>query len=88
MGMMNRIVEYVRQKGECSLGEIEVQLDIPIWKQYVLARAYKDFFQDIRLERSRWRLTAIKEPVVVPLTTQNALSHSLKEGRRGRSAMR
>ena len=77
MGLMNRIVEYVRQKGECSLGEIEVQLNIPIWKQYVLARAYKDFFLDVRLERSRWRLTTLKEPVIVPLTSQDALSHSL-----------
>jgi len=77
MGLMNRLVEYVRQRGECSLGEVEVQLGIPVWKQYVLARAYRDFFQDVRLERSRWRLTVIKEPVVVPLTSQNSLTHSL-----------
>jgi len=81
MGLMNRLVEYVRQRGECSLGEVEVQLGIPIWKQYVLARAYRDFFHDVRLERSRWRLITIKEPVVVPLTSQNSLTHSLTEER-------
>ena len=79
MGLMNRLVEYVRQRGECSMGEVEVQLGVPIWKQYVLARAYRDFFQDVRLERSRWRLTAIKEPVVVPLTAQDSLSLSLTQ---------
>jgi len=79
MGPMNMLVEYVRQRGECSLGEVEVPIGIPIWKQYVLARAYRDFFQDIRLERSQWRLIAIKEPVVVPLTSQNSLTHSLTQ---------
>ena len=75
MGLMNRLVEYVRHRGKCFLGEVEVQLGMPIRKQYVLARAYRDFFQDVILERSRWRLIAIKEPVVVPLTSQNSLSH-------------
>jgi len=74
MGLMNRLVEYVRQRRECSLGEVEVQLGIPVWKQYVLARAYRDFFQDVRLERSRCRLIVTREPVVVPLTSQNSLS--------------
>jgi len=77
MGLMNMLVEYVRQRGECSLGEVEVQIGIPIWKQYALARAYRDFFQDVKLEHSRWRFTVIKEPVMVPLTTQNSLTHSL-----------
>ena len=69
-------------------GEVEVQPGIPIWKQNVLARAYRALFQDVRLERSRWRLTAAKEPVVVPLTSQNSLSHSLSQKRKERSAMR
>jgi len=43
MGLMNRLVEYVRQRGGMLSGEVEVQLGIPIWKQYVLARAYRDF---------------------------------------------
>jgi hypothetical protein len=79
MALMNRIVEYVREKGDCSLGEIEVQLNIPVWKQYVLARAYRDFFHDVKLERSRWRHLSVKEPVVTPLTSQDALSHSLSK---------
>jgi len=85
---MNRLVEYVRPRGECSLGKIEVQLGIPVWKQYVLARAYRDFFQDVTLERSRWRLITIKEPVVVPLTSQNSLSHSLTQKSPAGSAMK
>ena len=55
-------------------------MGIPLWKQYVLARAYGDFFQDVRLERSRWRLTAAKEPVVVPTNlSEFSLSLSLTE---------
>jgi len=77
MGLVNRLVEYVRQRGECSMGEVEVQLGIPIWKQNVLARAYRALFQDVRLERSRWRLTVVREPVMTPLTSQDILSHSL-----------
>jgi len=53
MGLMNRLVEHVRQAGEGSLRKVEIQLSIRIWKQYVLAEAYRNFFQDVRLERSR-----------------------------------
>jgi len=53
MGLMNRLVEHVRQVGEGSLRKVEAQLGIPIWKQYVLAKAYGNFFQDVRPERSR-----------------------------------
>jgi len=37
MGLMNRLVKYVRQRGECSLGEVEVQLGIPIWNLSVIS---------------------------------------------------
>jgi hypothetical protein len=73
MGLMNRITTYVRQKDECSLGEIEIQLDIPIWRQYVLARAYGDFFDDVKLIKSRWRLVTMKEPTIVPVVSQECL---------------
>lgn len=48
-----------------------------------VARAYRDFFHDVKLERSRWRLLSVKEPVVTPLTSQNSLSLSLKKSSRG-----
>jgi len=62
-------------------GEVEAQLGIAVWKQYVLARAYTDFFQDVKLKRSRWELTITKEPAATLLTSQNSLSHTKKNAK-------
>jgi hypothetical protein len=77
LGMMNRIAELVRGKGECSLGEIEIELNISIWKQYELDRAYREYFKDVRLVKGSWQLITAKEPLIVPLNRQDTLSHSL-----------
>jgi len=76
IGAMNRIVGYVRDKGQASMGEIEVQLSVSVWKQYELYRAYREFYQDIRLAKGYWRTLALKEPVVIPLVSQDSLSHT------------
>lgn len=73
MATMSKLVAYVRQKDECSMGEIDIQLGISTWKQYTLYRAFKEFFPDVELYRSRWRLRLLPEPVVVPMVQQETL---------------
>jgi hypothetical protein len=34
--LMQRIDSYLQNKMECSMGEIEEELGIPVWKQYVI----------------------------------------------------
>ena len=74
MATMSRLVAYVRQKEDCSMGEIDIQLGISTWKQYALFRAFKEFFPDVELMRSRWRLRLIPEPTVVPIVAQDTLT--------------
>lgn len=73
LAQMNRIATYVRGKFECSMGEIDIELGIPVWKQYVLYRSFKEFFPDVELRRSRWRNKMLGEPVVVPMVSQETL---------------
>jgi len=74
LATMNRIVAYVRNKFEASMGEIDIALGIPVWKQYVLARSFREYFPDVVLSRSRWRNRVLTEPTVVPASRQNTLS--------------
>jgi hypothetical protein len=74
MADMNRIAAYVRDKGECSMGEISLQLDIPVQRQYVLHRAYKRFFLDLELRRGDWRTKLVPENAVTPKISQDVLS--------------
>jgi len=74
MALMNKVSNYLWNKMECSMGEIDIQLGIPVWKQYVIYRSFKEYFPDLVLERSRWRIRPIQEHVVVPSTTQDTLS--------------
>jgi hypothetical protein len=77
IALMNRIVAHVRDKGgDVSMGEIELEVHVPVWKQYWLARAYRDYFLDIRLEESRWEINAVKGNGIVPPQTQDILSHT------------
>jgi len=74
MARVNRLVTFVRSKGECSMGEVEVELGIPMSTQYAIARGYKEFFPDIRLRRSTWMVVPVEAPVAVPLVRQDNLS--------------
>jgi hypothetical protein len=58
MGVMGRIAAYIRDKGECSMGEVEIQLYVPAWKQYWLYRTFKEFYKDVELKRGTWRFKA------------------------------
>jgi hypothetical protein len=71
---MARITSYVVQKGECTLGEIELELHIPISTQYELYRAFKEHYPMVELVRSRWRYKELKELVPAPQTRQDILS--------------
>jgi len=73
MGKWNTIVAYVRKRGECSMGEIEVELGYSWGEQYGLFGAFKDYAKDIILTRRRWHLVTITEPVIVPATPQEIL---------------
>ena len=73
MATMSKLVAYVRQKEDCSMGEIDIQLGISTWKQYALFRAFKEFFPDVELTRSRWRLRLLSEPTIVPIVKQDTL---------------
>jgi len=55
MGVMKRIADYVRDKFECSMGQVEIELYIPAWKQYWLYRTFKEFYKDVELKRGTWR---------------------------------
>lgn len=74
MGLMNRLAAYVREKGDCSMGEVEIELSVKAWKQYWLHRTFGDFFPDVDLRRGRWFLKPIAENTQVPLVTQDVLS--------------
>jgi hypothetical protein len=74
MGIMSRIADYVRQKGEVSMGEVELQLYVPGWKQYVVHRMYGRMFPDVELYRGTWHLRPIPPETVVPPLAQDTLS--------------
>ena len=56
------------------MGEIEEELGIPLQKQYLLYRAYRDVFPAVKLENGRWTwdLRALGQPV--PATSQDVLT--------------
>jgi len=72
--LMAQVDRYLQDKSECSMGEIEEELGIPIWKQYWLYRAYSDFFPATQLVNSRWKwnIRALENPV--PKSSQDILS--------------
>ena len=72
--LMAKIDEYLENKSECSMGEIEEELGIKLWKQYWLYRAYHDYFPATELVASRWRwnLKALTKPR--PGSSQDVLS--------------
>ena len=71
---MALITTFVVQRGECSLGEIALELHIPISTQYELYRAFKDLYPTVELVRSRWRYKELREPLPTPRIPQDVLS--------------
>ena len=74
MGIMSRIADYVRKKGDCCMGEIDLQLYIPMWKQYVVYRGYGSMFPDVELHRGAWRLRPVPKETITPSIAQDQLS--------------
>jgi len=72
--LMFQIDKYLENKSECSMGEIEEELSIPLQKQYLLYRAYRDFFPAIKLQDGRWTWDYKQLEHPVPATSQDALS--------------
>lgn len=72
--VMGQIDKYLEDKSECSMGEIEEQLGIPLQKQYLVYRGYRDFFPAIKLKNGRWTWDYKQLVQPVPATSQDTLS--------------
>ncbi len=49
------IVNFLCEKREASMGEVELATGIPVSSQYELFRAFGEFFPMVNLSHSRWR---------------------------------
>jgi hypothetical protein len=74
MALMRKIDKHLMDKSECSMGEIYEELEIPIWKQYVLYRAYQDYFPAIKLKGGRWSWDYKQLGQPVPASSQDTLT--------------
>jgi hypothetical protein len=72
--VMAQIDKYLENKSECSMGEVEEELGIPLQKQYLVYRAYRDFFPSIKLKDGRWTWNYKQLGQPVPVTSQDTLS--------------
>jgi hypothetical protein len=85
---MERIQEHITRHGtyapgahevRYSSGEIEEELQIPLWKQQEINRAYRAKFPHLVLKRGEWILDLkLAKLLSVPASSQDVLSN--KEG--------
>jgi len=71
--IMAKIDGYLANKFECSMGEIEEELNVPLWKQREIYRAYKDYYPNLRLVDGRWGWN-LRALAAVPSTSQETLA--------------
>ena len=71
--LLDKIDRYVADRLECSMGQVEEELKIPLWKQREIYRAYRDYYPKLQLSDGRWKCN-LRALASIPPTSQETLS--------------
>jgi len=59
-GRWSLIVNHVRLRGGCSMGQIDLELGCSPGRQYELFREFRDYAKDVILKGGRWTVKPLE----------------------------